>query len=587
MRNFTRLFCSLIVLSFVFGTMAMAQTLPIPADQASVVIDETIPGQLETIINGDVDENGNRVNPNRIYVLKAGAVYTQVAALQFGGDTDTTATLRIHGEDPDGARPMVLMNPGAGNGKFQNNINGSIELVHLYWGLTNLNGESAGVFNIRRSNQRVVANGLVTENGWGGTLFNLRGATGDVDIFIQNCYFRDHSQLKNSWNHSILARGDNSEAIDTLWIENTTTTFSSMPFFGKMNPINFFFFNHNTCINGAKYPIWFERYKEAYITNNMFINSNFEGECRSTYETQIGEDFIPGGLINVDTVETNWFNPSITQEDVIFYASDNLSYTSEYLDKYWAGEYNTVADYPISNRVWGSVTEEDLPLKVMGPLPLYNDRTLGLVDAYANMKIERTHENVNPMLVTRSIADQDAGDQFAAFARSNYGVAEEGEEFDRSKMYFGDQDPVTVPGGGTENGYSIVDMTDIPDDFSYTADIVSGIDGNPLGSLAWWPEKFSAYDSQAALELTKGKFAGTTSTEFVAASNGFKVFPNPASTRITLNIDVDELKIYSITGSEVMVIRNYARGTMISVESLKKGMYIIHDGQRSQKLVVK
>lgn len=596
MKKSTFLLLVLGIFAFMLAPIANAQELPIPPDQEVVVIDETTPGQLEHIINNDTIEGGNRANPNRVYMLKAGQIYVQVGQINFGGDIDTAAVLNIVGEE-GGARPMVLMNPGAGNGKFSNVINGSLTVKNLYWGGTNLNGESTSLFTVRRGNQRVIAEGLVVENMWGGTLFQCRGVTGELDLYIKNCYFRDNSQLANSWNHSILARGDNGEAIDTLWVENTTVNFSSMPYFGKMNSVNFMFFNHNICMNGAKYPIWMERYKEAYITNNMFINSNFEGECKSTWSTQIAEDFIPGGLINLDTVEANWFTPSVSPEEVIFYAADNLSYNSQYLDNYWAGAFNSVADHPISNRVWGPVTADELPLEVVGPIPLYNDRTLGLATAYDNVKIERTHQSVDPQMVTKGIANQNVGNQFAYFARQNYGVADAGEVHDKSIMYFGDGDPSTVPGVGLENGFSITDMTDLPEDFSYEADIISGIDSLPLGSLAWYPDLFCRYDSEDQLQRAKDAYAGTfhsmpgcggssSIADRSIESLGLEIFPNPVKTEFYVGTDAETLTIFNAIGQVSMEIENYKCGTAISTATLEKGMYVVSDGENTQKIVI-
>lgn len=573
----------------------MAQTLPIPADQQVVVIEPSPAGNLETIINGDVDENNNRVNPKRIYMLKAGQVYLQKSGINFGGDNDSTAVLTIIGEE-GGAKPMVLRDPGEGAGAFSNNVHGSLTLKNTYWGITNMNKDGSLLFKLYRSNQRLILDGIVTENAWSGDVFVARDVRGELDVYIKNCYFRDNSQLANSWNYSVIARGDNGEAFDTLWVENTTITHSGMPFFGKLNSINFAFFNHNLFINGTKYPLWFERFKEAYFTNNMFINSNFEGECRSTWETQIGEDFIHGGLINVDTLEAAWFSSPIAPEDAIFYAADNLNYTSQYLDNYWAGAYNTVADYPISNRVWGSVTEADLPLQVF-PVPLYNDRTIGMAAGYDNIKIERSHIDTDPQMVTKGIANQNVGNQYAYFARSNYGVAEAGESWDKTLMWFGDADPETVPGGGTESGYSITDATDFPEDFSYTADIISGIDSLPLGSLFWYPDLLCRYDSEDQLQRAKDALGGifhpkpacggsTGLADKKASYTSLEVYPNPAMTQFSVNSDAKTLIIYNSIGQKVMELNNYLKGTPISATSLDKGIYIIHDGEQMEQLVI-
>lgn len=583
MKKFTLFLSSIVILATTITTSVIAQTLPIPADQQIVIIDETA-GNLEYVINNDVID-GKRVNPNRIYMLKAGLIYIQEGPINFGGNNDTAAVLNIIGE-AGGAKPMIIMNPGADGGAFSNVIMGSITLENLYWGGTNWNGESTTIFSVRSSNQRIVVDGLVVENMFGGGVFGLSGATGELDVFIKNSYFRDNSQMANSWNHSILVRGDDGQAYDSVWIENTTVNWSSMPFFGKQNPVNFMFFNHNLCMNGAKYPIWYERYKEAYITNNMFINSNFEGECKSTYSTQIAEDNIRSGLINLDTVEAGWFTPEVTPEEVIFYAADNLNYTSKYLDKYWSGGYNDVADYPISNRTWAA-DESELPLQVF-PVPLYNDRINQLAADYEGVKIERSHPDTDPVMKTKGIASQEVADELVKFMRINYEVGI--DPFDKSVFYFGDADPQTIPGGGTEDGFSITDMSDFAEDFSYTSDIRSGIDGKHLGSLAWYPDELAAYNSEAELTRVKNAYNGIF-TNGINDGNGsstslLAVYPNPASNDFKLNVDATNISVLNSLGQQVLSVRDYRAGTSISIETLTKGLYFVTDGVSSSKLIV-
>ena len=67
---------------------------------------------------------------------------------------------------------------------------------------------------------------------------------------------------------------------------------------------------------------------------------------------------------------------------------------------------------------------------------------------------------------TQSPADAAAAEEFAHFARQNYSVSVEGEEHNRLKIWFGDGDVQTVPGGGTENGGGMPDVTGMPEDFS-------------------------------------------------------------------------------------------------------------------------
>lgn len=83
MRKFKPLFLSMLMFSFLAIPSIFAQ---VPAEQEVIVIEGGAPniGLLETTINGDVDAEGNRINPNRIYLLKKNTVYFQNSAILFG-----------------------------------------------------------------------------------------------------------------------------------------------------------------------------------------------------------------------------------------------------------------------------------------------------------------------------------------------------------------------------------------------------------------------------------------------------------------------------------------------------------------------
>lgn len=585
MRTFTKLIFAAIALSIAFIPPLQAQ---VPPGQAEIFIEddgiENI-GIIEQTINGDTLDGGVRANPNRIYKLKKDGVYFMQSPILFGGDDvpDTTSTLIIVGEE-GGNMPIVLSQPADGQPQFSNQIHGSLTMRNLYWPGMNLSGGSASVWTLRRSNQRLVAEKIITENQHVGAYFQLRPVRESINIYIKDCYFRDNSQLANSWNHSVFARGDNGEAIDTLWIENTTVTMSSMPFFGKENPVNFFFFNHNTLVNGPKYPFWMEQLKEAYITNNLFINSNYEGECQSTWETQL-PDGEPNGLILADTINPSlWIiDPAPSMDEVKFLASNNLSYYSPFLSGYYNGEFNDEFDVPASNRPWSmAVNDEDLPIPVSNiPVPLLSQRAVNLIDTYPGFKADNNYDNdTDPQMVTKGMASQAVADEYIKFMRNNYGVANETETFDRFAMWFGDGDPTTVPGNDTEEGAGMPNVQGMPEDFSYSSDLVSTIDGEPLGSLSWWGDKIDNYDSAAALEEVVNYYQNPSDVDDIANGENalIALYPNPATEALTIDseLEIDNITIFNAVGQFVkrVELNSFGRSTL-QIGDLSNGLYIV------------
>ncbi len=553
-------------------------------------------GQLEFIINGDVEADGvTRLNPNRIYQLSKDAVYIQQAAIVF---EDSAATLTIVGEE-GGNMPIVLMQPLQGVDQFTNDCAGNLAITNVYWPAMNLNELGGTLFNFTSTTLRLELTKFVTENAR-RDIFGMRAVTGYASVFIKNSYFRDLSQLSNSWNFVVFARGNNGEAFDTLWIENTTITNGGMPLFGKGTVTEFAYLNHNTFYNSTKYPIWLERFKEAYITNNLFINADWEGECEATWSTQIGEDFIPTGQIRFDTIEADFWAAAPggvasapAQEDVKILASNNLNFFSPLLDPYYNGDYNDVFDGPISYRPWGTVGEENVPTEVLNlPVPLFADRELALIADWPGIKADNNWDlDTDPGMVTQSPADAAAAEEFAHFARNNYQAVrdtlEDGslipEPWDRTKIWFGDGLASTIPGGGTEDGGGFEDVTGLPEDFSYTNDAVrSLIDGLPLGDLSWWPEHIATWDSEAALEDVKqyyidGIGVGIFDAE-VVSENTFSIYPNPANNMLNIS-GQNELAIanfYNVTGKLVMVVElNGVLQQDMDVSGLDNGMYIL------------
>ena len=68
------------------------------------------------------------------------------------------------------------------------------------------------------------------------------------------------------------------------------------------------------------------------------------------------------------------------------------------------------------------------------------------------------------------MASQEVANEFINHMRINYGVTEGVTETrNKALMYFGDANPGTVPGIGVEDGTGFAKISDLIEDFSYTA----------------------------------------------------------------------------------------------------------------------
>lgn len=595
MRKFTQLSAMVFTILCMSVISVFGQ---IPPEQEVVIIPPGENGIIETTINGDT-LNGGRANPNRIYMLQKDAVYVMQSRILFGGGADTTSTLTIVGEE-GGKKPIVVSTPLDDGDMFRHNVLGNLKLKNLYWPSMATNGTGNMLFELQGTDLRLEVEDFVGGNQISADLFGVKNVRGTIDVFIKNCYFRDLSKFKNPWNYAIIARG--TRGIDSLWVENTTVANGGLLFLGT-GPINFAYFNHNTIMNVPKYWMYFEQWKEAYFTNNIMINCNWQGESQEMMLSQKKSQKespvpIPVGHIDIMHPDVEAWSlghgegsaPAI--EDIKWIVAHNVNYTSEYLDKYYNGEYNDVGDYPISNIDWGFTEGRDGldPLEFPHPVEnvpalLFSAKTDSLIEMYDNIKADNNHDQVDPEMVTKMIRDQAHGDQFATWARNDYGVAVEGETRpDATAFTIGDFDATTVPGPEGENGSGFANLTELPEDFTYTADITSGVDYRKLGALGWYENGLDGWDSEAELEKVKHYYETGEGTPLVGISQRadnrlfFTLYPNPTEDVLNLNSksELARVTIYDATGKLINQVElNGTFNSVLDISSLNEGMFLI------------
>lgn len=591
MRRFTRLIsCATALILFA----AVAVYGQIPPEQDVVVIANTGPGIIETTINGDTLDGGVRANPTRIYELEAGELYTMTSPILFGGSSDSTSTLIIVGQEGD-KKPFVLTTPKDGGDMFTNLITGSLKLKNVYWPSMATNGTGSGLFRLQGTDRRLEAEDWIMENQVSGDVISLSGVNGEMDIFIKNCYFRDMTQFQNPWNYAIFIRGDG-KAIDTLVVENVTVANGGLCIMNKYCPVNFAFFNHNTIQNIPRYWNFLEQWKEAYFVNNVFINCLWMGEMTETMLSQLQSQTEHGpanggvevGIINLMRPSKEVWELAFpgmsapTEADLKFLASDNLTFTSPFLDKYYNGEFNDSLNQPISKVDWGFSAAAGLPLPPQGvvniPARFFGPSVDSLVAEYPESVILMdNHDQVDPDMMTKMIVDQAEGDEYAHWARNNFQMGDELPE--RTTFTIGDYDPTTIPGPEGENGSGMKTVMDLPEDFTYNADISSTIDGLNLGAQAWYGS-IEDWDTDAQIALAKQKWAGTLSIEprDINDQSKIDVYPNPG--RDLLNVasesQLSSAMFFDVTGRMVKQVNldGVFRRSM-SISDLKNGMYIL------------
>ncbi|MCK5693128.1 MAG: T9SS type A sorting domain-containing protein [Bacteroidales bacterium] len=605
MRKFTQLISCASAMILFFAVSATAQTHPIdPAVEVVVIENLGEVGVIERVINGDTLVGGIRANPTRIYELEAGNPYVMAAPIRFGGAQDSTSLLTIVGQT-GGKKPMIWHTPADNGDAFRHRVIGSLKVKNLYWPTLTTTGKATVLFELQGTNQRLELEDFIHENQLSGDVVSLGGVSGTMDIFLKNCYFRDMTKFTNPWNYAIFTRGDHN-AIDTLWMENVTVANGGLLVMNKYCVVNFAFFNHNTIQNIPRYWNFMENWKEAYFTNNLFINCLWMGEMPETMlsqlqsQTELGPSHpetmgVEVGLINLMRPESatstaDWitgFGAAPTIDDVKFLASNNLAFTSPFLDNYYAGGLNDTTAFPVSYTDWNNATGQgwDGPPHEVGnnPTRMFSAITDTLIADYAGIIASDNHWEVDPGMVTKMVRDQNHGDSLGTWSQSNYswdGITVP----DKLNFTIGDYDPLTIPGSNVEDSDGMTTVMDMPEDFTYTGSILSTIDFRKLGAQEWY-KTIDNWDSEA--ELVKAKHfydtgEGTpldpTGVEEQKLSASVSIYPNPSTGQLNLDSDseLSAAKFFDVTGRMVKQINlNGEFNRTLDVSELRNGIYIL------------
>lgn len=541
-------------------------------------------GLLETTINGDVNEDGTRKDPERVYKLQEG-FHFQYSAINVD---NPDGTIRIVGET-GGKKPVWIPLTKNDIGPGENVINGSLEMKNLHvQGRNDQGGSYFAMFNLKGLNRRVTVENSLFEFIQ-HQFFYCDEVTDGLVIEMRNNYFRDLFWDDQVWASRVFQA---KTPIDTLIFENNTVSGSGMALLQQEALCMYALINHNTFVNNHAYNMINEYYWEAYITNNLFYNAMLKGEDYNLIEN--APDNILYGVVNIDTIEPSIKVPERVRVDentlkaeyndignYKVYIADNIYYNSPAMDDYNNGAYNTIGDYPVSYYSWFGVAG---PHQVHVPTPWFNERTQALINDWDNIKAENNILDTDPGLATEAISAEDA-EQLAIWLRIMYEVPDESRTPDLDGYFFGDNDPLTIPGVETEDGDGITKISDLIEDFTIGSEFKSTIDGHSIGALHWSGE-IDSYDPGASLAKIKQAYESTTSVFDQAAPSDIfelKNYPNPFDRETILHFVMPvstrvRIAVYDMVGAHVATLIDEARdaGTHSlswNAESLDPGLY--------------
>mgnify|MGYP001588001621 FL=1 len=552
------------IVTMIITTMVYAQ---VPATQDTIVIASGVgnAGLLEATINGDMDGSNVRIHPNRVYKLEPGFHFV-ISAINVNNDT---GTIRIVGET-GGKKPVIIPLTTNSKGPGQNKVNSSLELKNLHiQGRDDEGGKWKGhLFDVKGANRSLFVEDCLIEFPERG--FKLQSVTSGLTIEMRNNYFRDMFVMQAQYSGNVInAKG---VPIESLIFENNTVSNAGMPMLMQNQMVTYALINHNTFINTSTTVFLNPYYYEAYITNNLFYNANTIGTNADSsladpdgqaialvgideLDINIGSAGIPLYAMNDD--QTSVIAPYNDVSQLKIYVADNIYFNEATLDKYNNGFYSDAfADAPES---YLNSTGTPGPHRVDVPVLFMGAREDALFDGNDNISRENNIFDQDPGLGMQAISEA-AAEQLAIWQRLRLEVPTETRTPDMTSYLFGDFDPTTIPGVGSEDSDGILKFSDLIEDFSISSSFASNIDGFSIGALHWTSE-IDSYDPVDGLADIIAAYQSTLSIDEVGPMNVFelKTSPNPFNTNTSIAFNMPssshvKISVYNILGAHIATL---------------------------------
>lgn len=286
-----QLFTLIILLLFVSAVIVAQDELVVEAGPA---------GTLEQAIFGDTTETGERMNPNRVYILRRGTPYLLSQTLRWGD-----YKVNIKAEEGEGAKPLIVFSPAQGesvSSVIRTNSGASLNLdgIHLS-GRDLLGNVSDAAFRIGGDSTRVVVNDcIITDVGQSIMRFNATG----IKAYFTNSLMNRIGEPTNPNNGRMFDTRGN--PVDTAWVENCVVyDVTSRIYRSAGGDLNYGLFNQNTFYASAQEGFTFSPANNLIFTNSIVAEPVFLGQTDSTLRYAFTMDTFISGQHKVDISYNN------------------------------------------------------------------------------------------------------------------------------------------------------------------------------------------------------------------------------------------------------------------------------------------
>ncbi len=502
---------SLTVFLFVIGIFSS----PLSAQYSdTLLIRNTGVNVLANAILGDTLSNGSRRDVNRVYVLMRGERYINSKTIASNGYhlQIVGQPAPLSGIDPGPA--VIQLAPDSLRYLLNDRVTDLIIDAHGDLTISNvwiLSWIASGAqlwepINEEKDSANVRIDRCIFE--WQeGPAVHVSGKW--TNVFLTNDMFRNAIYKDEWWAGRVIYY---TAPADTLVeINNTLENVGFGLIQSQGIGLNYYFCDHNTVVNCAKF-CWLESYyRKAFIANNLLVNCHFTGERMMDRRFQDPDTFLYGQTINIDTLKTGGRKLTLA-EAIKLFGSDAVQFAGDHTvsptDPQELGRvivycnnasYFDTTDFYGFYRKYNDTVSSDAG-KIL-PEPVTNSRTQSMWSWHPHMISRGSVDGVDPGFTFMP----DNMPLILSFLEDMYSPSPK-------NIVFWGYDPDNPNDPAAARNMTVVYQNSshgkypTKEDFAFSNRTLlkAGLDGYPVGDLNWFPEKLLRWRAAQDMALITG-----------------------------------------------------------------------------------
>lgn len=476
-----RLVSFFVLVSFVNSTYLFAQQLD------TFLIRNAGTDAMRNAIMGDTLSDGRRAHPDRVYVLQRGQRYINSAAIVTNG-----YHLRIVGESApasDDPGPAVVQFAPDSTGHYDADrlldLHGDATLENIWFLAWVSNGHQLWEPILEEADSsRLMIDHCIFEWMQGPA---IHIASKWTTAHLENDLFRNANYTNEWWAGRVIYYTAPCDSL--IEINNTIVNVGFGLLQSQGTGLNYFFCDHNTVVNCAKFCFLESYYKKAYISNNLFVNCHFAAERMQDRPHQDPDLLLYGQVLNVDTLMTagRTLKPKNPEElkRVVLYSNN-----SSYFD---------TTDFYSFYRLYNDTVKSKTRLIL--PEPVMNNRTIGMFAWHPYMIDHGSVDGEDPLFAKMPdnlrLILSFLTDRYSPNPKNNILWGYDPDSLNRPDARESGRNLVLVYNNSSNGNYST------PEDFSYSNSklLSAGINNFPVGDLNWFPRELTVWNVNVDMDV--------------------------------------------------------------------------------------